>query len=133
MTVTFAYGGFEPASAYQNVRKVWDKLLHEQVVDKLAWKGLIAEDKGGEGSLDRETVNAPIGQKTQLGKEQGDKITLNLVASNITNATWYNDGKAGSTQLVDAEVALTGYNLGVQIAHQRFGIEIDGKMTAQRL
>lgn len=132
MAVSYAYGGFDPASAHQNVRKAWDKLLHEQVVDKSAFKGLVGKDKGGEGSLDSETVNAPIVEKTQLGKESGDQITVGLVTSNITNATWYNDGKSGNNQLVDSEQSLTLYNTKVKIAHQRFGVAIDGKMTLQR-
>lgn len=133
MAVSYGYGGFEPASAHQNVRKAWDKLLHEQVVDKQAFKGLIGQDKGGEGALESDVVNKPIVQKTQLGKESGDLITMSLVTSNITAATPWNDGKSGSTQLVDAEDSLTLYNTKVRIAHQRFGIAIDGKMTVQRL
>lgn len=133
MAVSYAYDGFKPGTSHQNVRKAWDKALHEQVVNKLAFKGLIGQDKTGEGSLDSETVNSPIVQKTQLGKEAGDQITLNLIASNITPATWYNGGKSGNNQLVDNELSLTLYNTKVRIAHQRFGVRIDGKMTQQRL
>lgn len=133
MALAHNYGGFEPGTSHQNVKKVWDSLLHEAVVNKSAFKGLIGRDKGGEGALESETVNSPIVEKTQLSKESGDQITMNLVASGITAATEYNGGKSGSTQLVDAEDSLSVYNTKVKIAHQRFGVEIDGKMTQQRL
>lgn len=132
MTIAYGYGGFAPASPHQNVRKTWDKLLHEQVINLSAWKGLTGVDKGGEGDPDSRIANKPIVQKTQLNKESGDVITMGLVASNITTATWYNDGKSGNTPLVDHEATLTLYNTKVRVAHQRFGIEIDGKMTLQK-
>lgn len=138
-----AYYGVSGASIltpHQNVRKTWDKLLHEQVLHKSAWKGLVGTDKGGEGDLDSETSNKPIVTKTQLGKESGDLITMGLVASNVKQSwlsatdqdNWFNMGKSGNTQLVDSEAALSFYNLKVRVAHQRFGIVIDGKMTVQR-
>lgn len=131
MSIAYGLGGYAPGTLHQNTRKAWDKLLHEAVVNKQAFKGLIGQDKGGEGSIDSEVANKPIVQKTQLGKESGDQITMSLVASQIST-TPYNDGKVGNTQLVDAESSLTPYNVKVKIAHQRFGIEIDGKMTLQK-
>lgn len=132
MTVAYGYGGFAPASAHQNVRKTWDTLLHEQVINLSAFKGMIGVDKGGEGDPTSRIANKPIVQKTQLGKESGDLITMGLVASNITAATWYNDGKSGNNQLVDNEASLTLYNTKVRVGHFRFGIQIDGKMTLQK-
>lgn len=140
MTISYGYGGFAPATAHQNVKKVWDKLLHEQVLNKSAWKGMIGVDKGGEGSLDEEVVNKPIVMKTQLGKESGDQITMGLVASNVKQAwtdgtaanNWYNMGKTGNSQLVDNENSLTLYNTKVKVAHHRFGVQIDGKTTLIR-
>lgn len=140
MTVAYAYGGFAPGTSHQNVRKAWDTLLHEQVLNKSAFKGLTGVDKGGEGSLDSETSNKPIVLKTQLGKESGDQITMGLVASNVKQAwidgtagnNWYNLGVTGNTQLVDAEGTLTLYNVKVKVGHMRFGVQIDGKLTLQK-
>ena len=140
MTVSYGYGGFAPGTSHQNVRKAWDTLLHEQVLNKSAWRGLTGQDKTGEGSLDAETVNKPIVLKTQLGKESGDQITMGLVASNVKQSwvsatdanNWFNMGVSGNTQLVDSESSLTLYNAKVKIAHQRFGVQIDGKLTLQR-
>lgn len=141
MSVSYGYGGLAPGTSHQNVRKAWDTLLHEQVLNKSAWKGLIGQDKGGEGDLDSETVNKPIVLKTQLGKESGDQITMGLVASLVkqawvTNgsdaANWFNMGKSGNQQLVDNETPFSLYNVKVKIAHQRFGTTVDGKMTLQR-
>jgi len=141
MAISYAYTGFfAPTTSHQNTKKVWDTLLHEQVLNLSAWKGMIGIDKGGEGNLDAEVANKPIVMKTQLGKESGDQITMGLVASNVkqewTSATagnnWFNMGKSGNTQLVDNESTITLYNTKVKVAHQRFGVQIDGKTSLIR-
>jgi len=140
MAISYGYGGFAPATAHQNVKKTWDKLLHEQVLNKSMWKGMIGVDKGGEGSLDEDVANKPIVMKTQLGKESGDQITMGLIASNVKQAwtdgtaanNWFNMGKSGNNQLVDNETTLTLYNTKVKVAHQRFGVQIDGKTSLIR-
>lgn len=133
--------GYSQGTSHQNTKKLWDSLLHEQVQNKSLFKNLTGKDKAGENSIDESVANYPIIEKTQLGKEQGDQITMGLVknlyttdgsigSSNyVLNA---NAGKTGNTQLVDNEDTLTFYNLKVKIAHQRAGVLIQGKMAEQR-
>lgn len=115
----------------QLTKKVWDGLLHESVQDKQFFKGMIGKDKGGEGSIDAQSVNTPIVQKTQLGKDSGDQVTMGLVKALVQGDT-YNSGKTGSEALVDNELGLTFHNVKVKIAHYRNGVLIEGKMTEQR-
>jgi N4-gp56 family major capsid protein len=124
--------GYAQTTTNQGTRKAWDTLLHEQVQNLLFFKGLIGTDKGGEGALDSRTINSPIVEKTQLEKESGDQITLQLVKGIDSGATWYNDGKTGNTQLVDNESTLTFHNAKVKLSHFRCAVAIDGMMTEQR-
>jgi N4-gp56 family major capsid protein len=111
--------------------KRWDSLLHEAVEQKLAFKGMIGKDKGGEGSLDSETSNYPIVEKTQLGKESGDRITLGLVHGSKSTTPW-NDGKAANETMSGSEDSLVFSNLAVHVAHWRKGVAVTGKNTLQR-
>lgn len=115
----------------QATKKLWDGLLHESVQDKQFFKGLIGKDKASEGSIDEQAVNFPIVQKTQLGKDSGDQITMGLVKALVQGDT-YNSGKTGNEALVDQELGLTFHNVKVKIAHYRNGVVIEGKMTEQR-
>jgi hypothetical protein len=123
--------GYAPTTAYKAVRKAWDTLLHEQTQSQLFFKDLIGKDKGGEGSLDSQTVNTPIVEKTQLGKESGDRISMSLVRQ-LATADFYNEGKTGNSQLIDAETAMSFYNTDVYVGHWREGTLINGKQTLQR-
>ena len=129
--------GYSQGTGENLTKKMWDKVLHEQVQDKSFFKGLMGKDKGGEGSISEEMANFPIVEKTQLGKEGGDQVTLGLVKQ-LGNQTLYtttgavNDGKVGNVQLVDSENAMTFHNLKVKLAHLRDGVAIFGKMTEQR-
>lgn len=116
---------------------VWNKILHEQVQNKLFWKDMIGKDKGGEGSIESDVLNSPIVEKTDLRKESGDTITMGLVKqpnlADETTITYMNYGKVNSQQLVDNEASLTFYYLRVPVAHFRDAILIQsGKMTDQR-
>lgn len=115
----------------QATKKLWDGLLHESVQDKQFFKSLIGKDKASEGSIDEQAVNFPIVQKTQLGKDSGDQITMGLVKALVQGDT-YNSGKTGNEALVDQELGLTFHNVKVKIAHYRNGVVIEGKMTEQR-
>jgi N4-gp56 family major capsid protein len=127
--VYYASGyGYAPTTAYNTVKKVWDGLLHEQTQSQLFFKDMIGRDKGGEGGLDDQFTNSPIVEKTQLGKESGDRITMSLVAQNVTSS-FYNAGKTGNNQLVDAEKTLTFYNTYVHVSHWRDANAIFGKQT----
>ena len=131
--------GFTQATTSNLTKKMWDKVLHEQVQDKSMFKGMIGKDKGGEGSLDANVSNFPIIEKTQLGKDGGDQVTLGL-AQQMGNQALYgattsfaiNNGKVANVQLVDNEESLTFRNAQVKIAHLRDGVLIQGKMTEQR-
>lgn len=137
----YGVSGARYDTLHQNVKKTWDTLLHEQVINKSAWKGLTGVDKGGEEDQNAELANKPIVLKTQLGKEAGDQITMSLNASNVKQAwlngtdtnNWFNMGKSGNVQLVDSEDALTFYNLKVKVGHQRFGTVVDGKISLQQM
>ena len=122
---------YTQGTSNQLTKKLWDGLLHQSVQDKQFFKNLIGKDKGGEGSIDEQTVNTPIVQKTQLGKDAGDQITMGLVKALVQGDT-YNSGKTGSEALVDNELGLTFHNVKVKIAHYRNGVVIEGKMTEQR-
>ena len=131
--------GYTQATGSNLTKKMWDKVLHEQVQDKSFFKGLIGKDKGGEGSLDANVSNFPIIEKTQLGKDGGDQVTLGL-ARQMGNSDIFgagasfaiNNGKVANVQLVDNEESLTFSNAQVKIAHLRDGVLIQGKMTEQR-
>ena len=112
-------------------RKMWDKVLHEQVQDKSFFKGMIGKDKGGEGSIDEQVSNFPIVEKTQLGKEAGDRITIGLVKQLVQGDT-KNAGKTGNSVLVDAESSMTFHYVNAILDHYRNGVLIEGKMTEQR-
>ena len=131
--------GYENNSSgtYHNlVKKTWDTLLHEQVQNKLFWRDMIGADKGGEGSIDTQVSNFPVVEKTQLGKEAGDQITMGLVTNlggdEYTAATGYDIGKSSTDQLVDNEGSLTFYYLLVKIGHHREGVLNKGKLTQKR-
>jgi len=123
--------GYAPTTAYNSVKKVWDTLLHEQTQAGLFFKDLIGKDKGGEGSLDDQMSNFPIVEKTQLGKDSGDRITMSLVRQ-LATSTFYNEGVTGNTQLVDSETAMSFYNTQVYVSHWRDATAILGKQTLQR-
>ena len=122
---------YTQGTSNQLTKKVWDGLLHESVQDKQFFKGMIGKDKAGEGSIDSQVVNFPIVQKTQLGKEAGDQITMGLVKALVQGDT-YNAGKTGNEALVDNELGMTFHNAKVKIAHYRNGVLVEGKMTEQR-
>lgn len=124
--------GYNPGTAYNSVQKLWDKLLHRQVMDKLFFKGLIGRDSGeGDGGVQDDISGFPIVEKTNLKKEAGDQITLTLMRQ-LTTSSRYNAGKTGTKQLVDAENTLTMHNVKVLIGHMRTGAAIFNKTTEQR-
>lgn len=131
--------GFTQATGHNLTKKLWDTKLHEQVQNKSFFKNMVGTDKTGEGGVDKEVANYPIVQKTQLGKESGDRITLGLVRQLRTVDPTIsglqlvvNAGKTGNVQLVDSEQSLVFFNSKVLIAHFREGVLIQGKMTEQR-
>ena len=124
--------GYAPTTAYNSVQKLWDKLLHRQVLDKTFFKGLIGADKAeGDGGVQDDISGFPIVTKTDLRKEAGDQITLSLLRQ-LTTSSRYNAGKTGTKQLVDAENQLVFQNVKVLIGHMRTGVAIFGKTTVQR-
>ena len=123
--------GYAPTTAYNSVKKLWDSLLHEQVQNSLFFKDMIGRDKGDEGSLETNFSNFPIVEKTQLGKDSGDRITMSLVRQLVTSS-FLNAGKTGNTQLVDSETAMSFYNTFVHVSHWRDATAILGKQTIQR-
>lgn len=121
--------GYNPTTAYISVKKLWDSMLHHQVQQSLFFKDMIGRDNGEEDS--KEFTNYPIVEKTQLGKDSGDRITMSLVRQ-LNTSTTYNAGKTGVTQLVDSENTMSFYNTYVNISHWRDAVAIFGKMTLQR-
>jgi len=115
---------------------VWNKILHEKVVNKLFWKSMIGSDKGGEGSIEQDLTNYPIVEKTDLKKDNGDTIVMGLVKSPFTydetTITRMNYGEVGDYQLVDNESAPTYYYLHVPIALYRLAIASMNGITKQR-
>lgn len=122
---------YTQGTSNQLTPKRWDTLLHEQVQNKSFFKNMIGKDKGGEGSLDDEVANKPIVEKTQLGKESGDQITMGLIRQTYTGDS-FNKGVTANEALVDAEQSLVFHNLAVKIAHQRDGVLVQGKLTLKR-
>lgn len=124
--------GYAPTTSYLAVQKLWDKLLHKQVLDKVFFKGLIGRDKReGDGGVQDDISGFPIVEKTDLKKEAGDQITMSLLRQ-LATSTRYNSGKTGNTQLVDAEDTMSFYTTKVLIGHYRAGVAIFGKTTEQR-
>lgn len=122
---------YTQGTSNQLTKKTWDGLLHESVQDKQFFKNLKGKDKGGEGSIESQTTNFPIVEKTQLGKDAGDQITMGLVKALVQGDTT-NSGKTANEALVDQELGLTFHNVKAKIAHYRNGVLIEGKMTEQR-
>ncbi len=123
--------GYNPTTAYISVRKAWDTILHTQTQNSLFFRDMIGRDKGGEGSLKKSFTNYPIVEKTQLGKESGDRITMTLRRQLVTS-NFHNAGKSGNTQLVDSETAMSFYNTYVYVSHWRDATAILGKLTMKR-
>jgi hypothetical protein len=121
--------GYAPTTAYLAVKKLWDSLLHKQVQQSLFFKDMIGRDDGGEDAAN--FSNYPIVEKTQLGKDSGDAITMSLVRQLVTS-TFYNAGVTGNTQLVDSETAMSFYTTKVYVSHWRDATAILGKQTMQR-
>lgn len=111
-------------------KQLWDSLLHERVQNKQAFKGLIGKDKAGESSLDMEVANKPIVEKTQLGKESGDQITMGLVNNLTTDPN--TSGFTGVENAIDNEQGLGMYYLKVKIAHYMDAVGWKGRMSQQR-
>ena len=128
--------GYTQSSTSSLTRKLWDKLLHNQVQNKLFWKDMIGKDKGGEDSIDESVVNAPIVEKTDLRKNRGDNITLQLhkvlVSGDETAAAYLDAGKTGTQQLVDNEATISAYYMDVPVDLYRHGVLIQGEMAEQR-
>lgn len=133
--------GYTQSTSSALTPKLWDKLLHEQVQNKLVFKSLIGKDKGKEGSLDAEVANYPVVEKTQLNKEAGDQITMGMVrALYTTDATIgssnyqlvVNSGFTANEQMVDNEQKLAFYYLKALIANYRDAVLIQGKITQKR-
>lgn len=133
--------GYTQATTSSLTPKLWDKLLHEQVQNKLVFRSLVGKDKGKEGSLDEQVSNFPIVEKTQLNKEAGDRITMGLVrALGTTDGTIgssnyqlvVNRGFTANEQMVDNESSLTFYYLNTLISNYRDAVLIQGKITVKR-
>lgn len=129
--MTYYAAGFAPTTAYLAVKKLWDTLLHEQTQSQLFFKDMIGKDQTGEGSLDSPMSNYPIVEKTDLRKDSGDAITMSLARQLVTDE-FYNAGKSGNKQLVDAETAMSLYTTKVYVAHWRDATVINGKQTFQQ-
>ena len=129
--MTYYAAGYAPTYAYAAVKKLWDTLLHEQTQSQLFFKDMIGKDKGGEGSLDNQMSNFPIVEKTDLKKDSGDTVTMSLIRQ-LTTSAFYNDGKSGNKQLMDAEETLSLYTTKVSVAHWRNAVVINGKQTFQK-
>jgi hypothetical protein len=123
--------GYAPATTWLAVKKVWDSMLHGQVLDKIFFKGLIGKDKVGEEGVQDDISGFPIVEKTNLKKDSGDRITMSLLRQHTTGSR-YNSGKTGNTQLVDSETTMTFHTVQVLIGHYRAGVAILGKTTEQR-
>jgi len=57
---------------------------------------------------------------------------MSLVKQLNGGSSWYNTGKTGNVQLVDAEQSMTFHNIKVLIGHYRDAVSILGKTTLQR-
>ena len=123
--------GYAPTTAYNAVKKLWDSLLHHQVQNSLFFKDMIGRDKGNEDSLDKTFSNYPIVEKTDLRKDSGDRITMQLVRQLVTS-NFHNAGKTGNNTLIDNETAMSFYNTQVYVSHWRDATAILGKQTVQR-
>lgn len=128
--------GYTQSSTSSVTKKLWDSLLHKQVQAKLFWKDMIGKDKGGEDSIEADSINYPIVEKTDLRKSRGDNITLQLhkvlVSGDETAAAYLDAGMTGTQQLVDNEAKLSAYYMDVPVDLYRHGFLIQGEMAEQR-
>ena len=111
-------------------RTQWANILHKQVQDKLYFnkRGFIGPDMGAEDNLDNVTAWYPVVQKTELGRDGGDKIVMPLLRQ-LTGA-----GKTGNSTLKDttSEEALDFWAFNVWIELLRNGAGWQHKMSPQR-
>ncbi len=127
-------GGSNTFSAL--TRRAWSDLLHKQVQDKLYFhrKGFIGPDQGEEDALDSPVAWYPILQKTELGKDGGDRITMPLLRQLVAPAT------TGNTTLKDqtadastaGEEAMDWWTFDTYIELIRHATGWVHKMSAQR-
>ena len=110
-------------------RTQWSDILHEQVQDKLYFesRGFIGPDEGDEGHTDKPKGYYPIVQKTELGKNEGDKIVMGL-RRKLSGA-----GVTGATALVDSEEQMLFYDFAVYLELFRNGTGWQSKMSHSQM
>lgn len=128
-TREYSYSGDTTYSAL--TRTAWSNDLHKQVQDKLYFhrKGFIGPDQGEEDALDSPVAWYPILQKTELGREGGDKIILPLLRQLSTDLF-----ASGNTAVKDTtyEQAMDFWTFNVWIELIRTGTGWQHKMSPQR-
>lgn len=117
-------------------RHAWSNKLHKQVQDKLYFnkKGFIGPDMGDEDALDKVTAWYPVVQKTELGKEGGDRITMpllrQLVALKTTGNTALKDTTGNSTTAGEEPLDFWSFNAWIELMRHATGWQ--HKMSPQR-
>lgn len=111
-------------------RTAWADTLHKQVQNKLYFNkaGFIGPDSGDEDHLDAAQAYYPIIQKTELGREGGDKIVMPLLRQLTGAAT------TGANALKDqtGEEAMEFWSFDVWIELIRHATGWLHKMSPQR-
>lgn len=106
------------ASTYRAlVPDYWDKQLDKKVTDSFDLKGFIGKEKS----------RAPIVEKTQLGKDPGDKLTIGMMGI-LDNVPYFGDRTLEAT----GEEALLFYDQQVYINQLRAAVRDTGAMTRKR-
>lgn len=125
----YSYSGDSTYAAL--TRTAWSNKLHKQVQDKLYFhkKGFIGPDMGEEDALDNPVAWYPILQKSELGKEGGDKIVMPLLRQLSQDLF-----KTGVNELKDttSEQAMDFWTFNVWIELIRTAVGWNGKMSPQR-
>jgi len=124
---TFSEGGANRAVL---TRKIWDKILHQRVQNKIFFKRFIGADSGHEGNIYDTTTAMPIVLKNDLERQPGDLITMQLI-NNIANDPG-TSGVTGTEVLGGNEEELSFGYLKVPIDLFRKAVLIKGMMSFQR-
>jgi len=123
-----SYNTLGAASRQQLSRRAWSDILHKKVQDKLVLKqmGFIGPDQGDEDGIEDVNAYYPIIQKTELGKEGGDRITLPML-NQLTGA-----GISGNNELKTNEEQMDFQSFDVYIEMLRNATGYTYKMSKNR-
>ena len=123
-----SYDTLGSASRQALSRRAWSDILHKKVQDKLVLKkmGFIGPDQGDEDGIEDVNAYYPIIQKTELGKDGGDRITLPML-NQLSGA-----GISGNNALKGSEEQMNFQSFDVYIEMLRNATGFTYKMSKNR-